>query len=323
MNVLTDYHQGALYKSSHLLFEKRLGYNLYRPIGYDWYAHGYFRVAEPYGNPEATIGQYLDINDREWDSQKNLNGDYKLKDGIYHVYDKENKIHHKAITLEQFKKMRFDIVMPSHPLHTNWEELAGEAKYIMQLGNENQETDAVNILSSVFAYKPKEYQNVMYYHQEFDLNEYYYEPPKNHKMINSYVLNMSDRETFFIYKSALPEFEMYCEKSNDLANDMRNSAFGWHIKPWDGYGHVIHNWYAVGRPVITRGTYYEGKTGGLLLEDGVTCIDLDKHSFEENIRLIRYWSKPDNHRKMCYNAYDRFCKVVDFNKEAKKIREWL
>ncbi len=321
--IFTDYHQGALYKSIVMLFEKRLGYICVRPIGLDWFTHGYWKVAEPYGNPEATIGQYLDINDREWDSHKNLNGDYKLKDGIYHVYDKENKIHHKAVTLEQFKKMQFDIVMPTHPLHTNWEELAGEAKYIMQLGNENQETDSVRVLSSVWGYQPKDYQDVMYYHQEFNLKEFYYEPPKNHHVINSYVLNMSDKETFFIYKSNLVGFEMNCEKSNDLANDMRNSAFGWHIKPWDGYGHVIHNWFAVGRPVITRGSYYEGKTGGLLLEDGVTCIDLDKHTFEENLKLIRYWSKPKNHIKMCQSVYRKFKEVVDFDSEAEEIKKWL
>jgi hypothetical protein len=314
-------HQGALYKSLHLLFEKRLGYQMYRPIGLDWFTHGYWKIAEPYGNAEDTIGQYLAIDSREWDSRKRLNGDYKLKDDIYHIWDPENKIHHKAITFEKFKQMQFDIVVASHPLHGNWSEL--NPNFVMQLGNEGQDTNAHKVLSSVWAYKPKEGQDVMYYHQEFDLNEFRYEPPTNHNTINSFVWGCPEAETFDIYKSNLPEFIMNREPSSDLANDMRKSAFGWHIKPADGFGHLLHNWYSVGRPVIIRGSYYEGKTGGLLLEDGVTCIDLDKHSFDENIELIRYWSEPDNHIKMCQNVSKRFKEVVDFDRESSEIKVWL
>ena len=324
MNVLADYHQGALYKSLHLLFEKRLGYKLYRPIGMDWFTSGYWKIAEPYGNPPDTIGQYLDINDKEWDSHKNLNGNYRLKDGIYHVWDPENKIHHKAVTFEQFKQMEWDIIVSSYPLHHNWKELPCK-QYIVQIGNENQTTDAEKILSSVWMFKPKENQNVMYYHQEFDLEEYKYVPPKNHNRILNVAIKMEERETFEIYKANLPEFIIHTKEDMEkpIAQEMRDSAFGFHIKSWDGYGYVIHNWFALGRPVIARGDYYKGKTGGLLLEDGVTCIDLDQHSFEENLQLIRYWAIPKNHKKMCENVRKRFDEVVNFDKEFASIKDWL
>src|SRR5258706_14059099 len=106
MNVLVDYHHGNLYHSLHLLFEKRLGFKLFRPIGMQWAEQGWWKVHEPYGFALDTAGQYLDINDKHWDSYKNLNGDYKLKDDIYHVYDPENKFQHKAVTLEKFKEMQ-------------------------------------------------------------------------------------------------------------------------------------------------------------------------------------------------------------------------
>ena len=109
----------------------------------------------------------------------------------------------------------------------------------------------------------------------------------------------------------------------DMFDGMKKSTFGWHIKPTDGYGHLIHQWYACGRPVITKGDYYLGKTGGMLLSDGETCIDLDKHSVDESIRLIRYWSEPENHMKMCRAAYDRFHAVVDYDKEAESIKTFL
>lgn len=327
MNVLVDYHHGQLFNSFHLLF-KRLGYTLYRPIGMDWFTNGYFRVAEPYGNAPDTIGQYLDINDRHWDSYKNLNGDYKLEDDIYHIYDPENKITHNAVTFEKFKMMSFDLIVASHPLHENWVELLKyqpNAKFIQQLGNEHQTTNAKNVLSSVWQYEPLEGQNVIYYHQEFkDLG---YTPPTNHNTINSFVLSMPEAETFDIYKSALPEFEMKAYGMGspdgpveDLVKSMRESAFGWHIKFWDGYGHLIHQWACLGRPLIIKGDYYKGKTGGLLLEDGVTCIDLDKHSFEENIRLIKEASKPINHIRMCKAMRKKFEEVCDFEKEAKQIQ---
>lgn len=331
MNVLIDYHHGSLFKSLYLLFEKRLGYKVFRPIGYDWYTSGYWKIAEPYGNAQDTIGQYLDINDKAWDSYANLNGNYKLEDGIYHVYDPENNITHNAITLEQFKEMQFDLVVASHPLHGNWEELLKfqpKAKFIQQMGNENQITEAKNVLSSVWQYEPKKDQNVIYYHQEFD--DLGYTPPTNHDTINSFVLSMPESEVFQIYKSSLPEFKMkgYGLGSPDgpvenLIKEMRDSAFGWHIKFWDGYGHLIHTWAMLGRPLIIKGDYYKGKTGGLLLEDGVTCIDIDKHSLEENIALIKEASKPENHIRMCENMRKKFEEVCNFNNEAQKIKEWL
>ena len=330
MNVLIDYHHGGLFLSLHLLF-KRLGYTAYRPIGMDWFANGYFKIAEPYGNAPDTIGQYLDINDRQWDSYENLNGDYKLKDDIYHIYDPENKIQHKAVTFEKFKEMKFDLILASHPLHGNWEELLKyqpQAKFVQQLGNENQTTTTKNVMSSVWQYEPLEGQNVIYYHQEFNVPKY--TPPTNHDTINSFIINMPEVDTFEIYKSALPEFKM---KAYGLGNPdgpvenlekaMRDSAFGFHLKFWDGYGHLIHNWAALGRPLIVRGDWYEGKTGGLLLEDGVTCIDISKHTFEENLELIRFWAQPDNHRKMCENMYKKFKEVCDFDREAKQIKDYL
>src|SRR5439155_684494 len=34
---------------------------------------------------------------------------------------------------------------------------------------------------------------------------------------------------------------------------MRASSVGYHSKHWsDGFGHVVHNWFAVGRPVLGR-----------------------------------------------------------------------
>jgi hypothetical protein len=312
---------------------KRLGWTWYRPIGMDWFTHGYFKIAEPYGNSPVTIGQYLDINDLPYEPYTNLNEIVDNKNGIFHSYDGENKITHNAITYEMFKKMKFDYIIATHPAHGNWEELLQfqpGAKFVMQLGNEGQDTMAKNVLSSVWAYTPKLGQNILYYHQEFSLKDFRYEPLTSHTLIRSFVHLLPEKGYFDIYKSILKEFTMEAYGmgtelgvSMDLPTQMRESAFGWHIKPADGYGHVIHNWFAVGRPIITRGNYYAGKTGGLLLKDGFNCIDLDKHTFEENVRMIRYWSLPDHHNEMCKNAHDTFKEIVDFDREAESIQRFL
>lgn len=336
MKVLTDYHHGGLFGSLHLLIEKRLGWDLFRPIGLDWFYEGYWRVAEPYGNAMDTVNQYLSIDDQPYIPYVFLNGNAMKKGEVYSIYDPENDIEHKAVTLETFKKMDIDLIIASHPLHEKWEELLQyhpKAKFIMQLGNEGQDTMAQNVLSSVWKYQPKSGQNIFYYHQEFDLSPYGYTEPVSEKIITNMIHKMPFPEMFDIYASKLPEFQFKSfgmgnrdgipGNREDLVNCLKASMFGWHVKPADGYGHLIHQWYACGKPVITRSDFYSGKTGGLLLTDQETCIDLDRRSVEENVKNIRYWSEPENYNKMCQNAYKRFCDVVNFEDEAVRFKEWI
>lgn len=266
----------------------------------------------------------------------NLNGNYRLDDGVYHVWVGENNFQHRAITFAQFKKMQFDFIMPTYPLHENWGELIQfqpRAKFLFQLGNEGQTTRARNVLSSVYAYKPSHVdQKVFYYHQE--LSKIYtpsYPVPSN--KITSFVIGLPERETFEKFKRLLPEYDFraYGGGAIDgtlptveaMADEMRKSLFGWHIKYADGYGHLLHQWFAIGRPVIIRGSFYEGKTAGLLLTDNVTCIDLDKHSESDIVERIRHWSIPENHVKMCRAVRERFAEVVNSDREANDLKNWL
>lgn len=335
MNILVDYHHGNLYKSLHLLLEKRLGHQMFRPIGRDWLYNGYFKVAEPYGYPEDTIEQYLGINDKDWNTFTNLNGSYELKDGVYYIYDEENEISHKAITFETFRNMRFDLIISTHPLHENWKELLhfqSGAKYIVQLGNEGQKTDNEYVMSSVMDFIPRENQKVFQYHQEFDLSEYMFTQPSNYNKIKSFVIALPEPELYQQYKDALPEFDFaaYGVGSPDgtvhggyVAEMMQDSTFGWHVKPQDGFGHAIWKWAFSGRPLIGKGSYYQGKSAGCLWKDGVTCIDLDKHTFEENVELIREAAKPENHKRMSEAIYCVAMENCDFNKEANEFKNYL
>ncbi len=339
MNVLADCHHGGLFYSLQLLFQKRLGWDLYRPIGMDWFTSGYWKIAEPYGNNEDTVKQFLDINNLPWSPDGNLNGGNYEKDGIYYIYDPRFKQHQKAITFEKFKEMDFDFVISSIPAHDIcYEEMVKiykpKAKHIAQMGNIYQTTTVKNVMCSTNPYPVPSDKNVVFYHQEFDVNVFKYTEPTEFTKINSFVNCLPNSGMYELYKSNLSEFEFksygigcpdgIISGESIIADLMSKSVFGYHIKPGgDGFGHILHNWYACGRPVITNISDYADKLAGNLLIDGKTCINLESCNFNENINRIRYWSLPEHHKEMCENAYNRFKEVCNFDEEFEKIKIFL
>lgn len=109
-----------------------------------------------------------------------------------------------------------------------------------------------------------------------------------------------------------------------LADKMREAKFIWHTKVGgDGYGHVIHNAPAVGRPLIVKKEYYHDKIAEPLLIDGVTCIAIDGLSYPQIVDKIVEYSEPTKYQAMCKAAYETFKQVVDFDKEQTAIEEFL
>ncbi len=110
-----------------------------------------------------------------------------------------------------------------------------------------------------------------------------------------------------------------------VAVAMRETGFIWHTKYWsDGFGHVVHNAFASGRPVVGGMSYYVDKIAGPLWIDGVTCIDVDRRSDEEVRAAMREMrDRPDRHLAMCQAAAARFREIVDFEADAEKIRRLL
>lgn len=339
MNVFCDLHHGGLFESLRLLFEKRLGWNLYRPIGMDWYTSGYWKIADPYGGAIDTAKQYLDLEGKVWNPYTCLNADYTLSDGIYHVYDPVHEVHQQAITLSQFKEMPIDIVISSIPAHDeSFAELIKQfkpkAKHIAQIGNIYQDTNVQNVMCSTMWDNKANDKHIVFYHQEFDLNVFFYQKPKPSKEIKSFINCLPEKDTFELLKVYLREFNFKAYGAScpdgtitgikNIAKEMQSALFGYHVKPGgDGFGHIIHNWFACGRPVIVRGNYYCDKLAGRLLLDARTCIDLDKSDFNGNLNKIRYWSLPENHEEMCQEAYRQFKNVVDFDSEFDEIKRFL
>jgi len=334
--VFCEMHHNDLHRSLEILFEKRLGWKLFYPIGLDWSTTGIWKYACVPETKDAVTRQYLEGHTE----------DIQVERGSFLRYNPTHRKTNRMITLSKFFEMPIDIVIASVQNHEeSFYKLAqshwNNPKFIRQIGNWGELIDfnySKNIMLSAIPTVPMPKDiNYVSYHQEFDLNIFKYEEPKETKTITNFMncLPASRYYPLYLqYEKLLPDFKWKMHgilgKDGiignvwDIAKIIKESAFGIHLKyGGDGYGHALHNFFACGRPVITCCSDYKNKFGELLLEDKITCIDLEAHSIEDNVKLIRYFSIPKNHRKMCQNVYERFCKVVNFDAEFLKLKDFL
>ena len=328
MNIFADFHHWDLYHSLYLLFEKRLGHNLYCPIGMEWFNEGYWKIASPYGDVLETIRQFLDCP---------VGVIEKVEDSIYYLYEKRRNIYYKGITLDKFNTMDIDIVISSIPAHDiTFAKLIRDykptAKHISQIGNmRTPQTHVKNVMLSAPS-KVSQEQNAIHYNQEFDLSVFEYTVPVMiEKVITAFIHNLPLKDLFTKYEHALADFTFKEHGSGnkdgvlpllaDVAHTMSESTFGWMVKPNDGYGHILHNWLACGRPVITNMSNYSHHQN--ILIPGETCINLEANTFERNIEIIKECSEPSLHKKMCETTYKIFKENVNFERDSEKIRLFL
>lgn len=356
-NVFVDLHHASLLNSFIMLFEKRMGGNVYRPIGKSWFDEGYWAV---YDHP-ATVEQYLSIGGATPDGTPKLNEPIdsitdKVTDteGLYWCQDIDSGSYNKAITLSTFYRLPIDIVIATLPQHIlPYKKLAeshpNKPKFIYQIGNAWDIPDdgtVKNIMASAVVPTVKSDLHFIQYHQEFDTE--IFKPmqwtvngdisqPLQTMQINSFIncfQDFPDWPLFLEIERLLPTFQFasyggQCRNgakhgSVELARAMQDSMWIWHTKAGgDGYGHVLFNSAAVGRPIITKKSYYRGKLGENLMIDGVTCIDIDNMSPSEIVYKIVQYSKPEAYSQMCTAVIRNFKQQVDFDAEFKQIKVFL
>lgn len=347
MKILADQHHFGLYNSLKLLFEDRLHGELYRPIGREWLDQGYWKIAEVYNNHPFTIYQYLGIHD-----------DYKDDDGIYKIWEAGHEFYQHAITLDKFMRTPFDIVIASVPEHIiSFRKLCdnhpNRPKMIYQIGNAwpVDAGMAPNIMASAKIANIPENINFVEYHQEFDLKIFH---PNNsnmmtseHEMIypgkniysfinclNTASIYGNDWPIFTELERMMPDWtwrtfggscrDGECNGQRQVAQKMREAKFIWHVKyGGDGYGHVLHNAMAVGRPLIVKKQYYNGKMAEPLLIDGVTCIAIDGLDNQQIVNKIIHYGENESYIQMSWNAYEAFTKHINFDHEQKVLELFL
>ena len=349
MKVFTDFHHSSLLNSLIMLFEGRLGGQVYRPIGMEWAEKGYWNI---YDHP-ATQLQYLttDQGYRPIDGTPPLNLIQEVinfppaDEKLYLCRDIESDRLNKAIDFATFCDMDIDIVIASVPQHVEpFKKLIREhmpkAKLIFQIGNAwtTEAFDAPNVMASAKIYNVPENINFVEYHQEFDLNIFrpavpHYTSNRVYSFIN--VLQaFPDWPLFQELERAMPDWQWrafggQCRDgakngSIELAQGMRFAKFIWQVKAGgDGYGHVLFNSAAVGRPIIVKKSYYAGKLGEKLMIDGQTCIDIDNKSTHQIAESIQHFSQPGNYEAMCANVRANFQEQVNFDTDLEKIKTFL
>lgn len=340
MNIFCDLHHGGLYNSLHLLLEKRLGHNLFRPIGWDWFNEGYWKVAEPYGNAPDTIGQFLGTDHVVWDQYKSLNGNYTVEDGVYYIFDTHYEYQQKAITFQKFKEMQIDIIISSYPGHDEAYDFLQmnykpNAKRICQQGNQSQTSSGQNIMSST-TWIPSHPCNYINYHQEFNLDDFKFVNISKYNKVTSYINAMNSQPDYPIFsqlRSQMPDWEIksYGGSCDDgsfsteraIANEIIDSTFIWQVKSQgDGFGHIAHQAAACGRPMIVKSSYYAGQMPGKLINSD-TCIDIDGLSPSEIESKIRFCSKPEILNMMSEAIKKRFDEEINFEEESKEVAKFL
>ena len=328
MRALVDRHQADLFYALQLLLEDRLGIEVYTPIGYEWFDEGYWQFGHEHLG-RALADQYL-----------NIDAKYERWSTHHATYDPAHPSRLiRCVTLDEFRALGdwSHIVATVQDNQAGFARLAAEtgAKYVYQVGNTRQQVDwSLDPLTIVSSEVPIEGRGVRI-HQPFDHSTTfrYRDPDEATHHISSFVNLMPrlvDWPLWLGYQSYLPEWPtlVYGIDGPDgnlhpvsaIADAMAHSAFGLHLKPTgDGFGHVLHNWAAVGRPLIGKGSYYRGQLGEHFWQDGVTCIDLDQRPPEENAALIRaVWSDKPHYRAMCEAIRAEFDRI-DWDDEARDV----
>jgi hypothetical protein len=311
-NVLADRHHAGLFHSLQLM-AKRFGWTLYTPIGHDWWDEGYWRFGEVFGD-DRLAQQYL-VNQ------------------LSEMYDNEfpdERI--RGVSLEEAKAMDWAFVIATVQENQHgFSRFARErgAKFVVQVGNTGQLIDwGLDPLVLNSSEMPILGRGVQY-HQEMDPIPF--TPPGKSRSAASFVNCMPYMGPCWdlLQKSTVP-VEVYgidgpqgvVKPYSRELDIMASVGWGWHDKgQGDGFGHVLHSWAMVGRPIIGHASHYAGKMAWGFWRDGETCIDLDRHSIEEACEIVKTIT-PQKHLEMCHAIRAEFDKI-DYEAEAQMIREFL
>ena len=314
--VLLDYHHADLLESLHILLTDRFGWDCYIPVGMGWWDEQVWSFGRWTWGDDRLAQQFL--------TRANVERDDAHPDRL-----------HNVITLDEAANLDWDYVVASLPdNYLGYHDFARSkgAKFVIQVGNTNQpvawELDPLVLNSSEMPIRGRG----VTYHQEFHLDDFAYSPATS-PVIGSFV-NCMDRMPCWGFleeaRRLMPEraFRIHgidgldgnIKPTKAVGDLMRAYGWGWHDKiTGDGFGHVIHNWASVGRPLIGHASHYAGQMADPLWEDGVTCIDLDRHSIREVAQMI---DGLDN-EAMGRAIAARFTELVDYDAEADMIRALL
>ncbi len=319
MKALLDFHHSDLLESLHLLLEDRLGIECYIPVGPEWWTSETWEFGKWTWGDDRLARQFLTRDNVEVESG-------------------HPERRHRCVTLAEAQALSWDYVVASLPdNYDGYHRFAEQfgAKFVIQVGNTNQDIawqyDPLVLNSSE---APMQGRGVVY-RQEFDLRAFHYAPPITQD-VASFVNCMDSmpcwpflaeaerllgKEHVFIF--GIDGRDGNIKPTRDIGKYMRQAGWGWHDKvTGDGFGHVIHQWAAVGRPLIGHASHYANKLAEPFWQDGRTCINLDHRTVAEAVEIIK-GTDIRLHREMCEAMREVFLATVDFEADAERVKELL
>ena len=333
--VLVDRHHADLYYGLQRLFEDRLGYSVYTPVGPQWWDAGYWRFGEGYGD-DRLARQFLTL--AGWEPNLPAAAGY----GVWQTVDD----HHPERPVWG-AELGAVLAAPhewTHVVATVQDNQAGFARlareigatYVYHVGNARQQIDWS--LDPLVLNATEAALGGVDIAQEFDhTTTFRYREPATVRRVTSFVnllpLIPEAWESFEGLRSRLPSYEFrafghecpdgFRKPVGTLADEMAEAGWAYHDKvTGDGFGHVVHNWAAVGRPLIGHARYYAGQRAEPLWRDLETCIDLDRHDLDEAAAILREMT-PERHRGMCLAIRATLDAIYDPAADAEAVRDLL
>lgn len=290
-NVLADRHHSGLYHSFQLM-GARFGWKLYAPAGMDWWDADYWAFGRSTYADDRLARQFL----------VDIGTDGEFPDWPI-----------SSVTLEQARTMDWAYVIATVPDNEQgFHRFAQEtgAQYVVQIGNTGQYIDwSLDPIVLNSSEMPMVGRGVRY-HQPMDPVPFA-DPEgafRYGRPIASFVNCMPSMGSCW---DAMQRFDRHVDvygidgprgiikPYSEMVATMATYAWAWHDKAQgDGFGHVLHTWAAVGRPLIGHASHYEDKIGAHFWRDMETCIDLDRHRVEHLQALLESIT-PEKHREMC------------------------
>lgn len=340
MNIFADYLHNDLYYSLHALFEKRLKGQLFCPEGFEWQEKGFVKIQPPI--PIGKIDTVDDIIQNPNIECEKL----EIIDGIYNYHRKMelNGGHYiqKGITFDKFLDMDFDIILTTYwgheePFYNLVRKHKPNAILIRQIGNIHEMPRyCKNVLWALYTPAPSNINYIRYHPEHYE--GYCYTPPTNHNIIKSFMDDLpaysNEINIWNQLEVFLPEFifKMHGRDGYDgslphllMPQAMKDSVFIWHVKPNGGGGFLARQALACGRPCIVNKNYsrLHDELADKLFKHKINCIDLSVTSLTKCVNLIKEWSEPDRHIEICKTVAKEAEKDMNFEEEAKQIKDWI
>lgn len=353
LNVLADRHHAGLYRSLQLL-AARLGWSLHTPYGMDWWTEWVWSFGRSTYNDDRLARQFLEYPASPVDGGYVTTEDEEFpRAPISGVTLERARRERWDIVIASIADNQSGFAKFAREQGAQYVVQCGNTGQYIDWSREPVvlNSSEMPLLGPGITYH-QELDPVFVRTREVLTDEYVTDGPVSRRVrvpapdpdpctVRSFVHLMNETHAFPIWNQMRAELDGYtferfghAPPSEDptyrgnakpidrIAALMATAGWGFHDKPvGDGFGHVVHGWAAVGRPLIGHGSHYRGKLAEPFWQDGVTCIDLDKHTVAEAVEIVRAIT-PDVYRAMCAAIraeYDR----IDYAAEAAAIADLL